>query len=194
MTQKSLIYSKTIKIYLKNKVFINKIKIMKKVVRLNESDIVRLVKKVISENKKLIKENPADLRPINSDVVTLKATQWKPEIEATYSNGFKQIKKVKATITKGGVDVMTDKDVNMYNIWSTNDGGIGAQVVTGECKELGVPKCLTQVSLSKSEAYSLTQHMKDFKPYTVTKENVSATVVILGKPVETSVTIKLTIG
>lgn len=57
MTQKSLIYSKTIKIFLKNKVFINKIKIMKKVVRLNESDIVRLVKKVISENKRLLNED-----------------------------------------------------------------------------------------------------------------------------------------
>jgi len=165
---------------------------MKKVVRLNESDIVRLVKKVISENKKLIKENPADLTKVdsNSAVKVLKAIQWRPEIEATYSNGFKQNKKVKATISKGGFNIKKDADVNMYDIYTTSDGGIEAKVVTGDCKQVGVPACLTTVKLTKSEAYSLTQYMKDFKPYTITKD-VQAEVPYYGN---TNVTITLTVG
>ena len=116
--------------------------------------------------------------------------QWKPEIEATYANGYKQIKKVKATISKGGFDIMKDKDVNMYDIYTTGDGGIEAKVVTGDCRKVGTPACLTTVKLNKSESESLIGNMKDFKPYTITK-NVEADVPFYGK---TNVQITLTIG
>ena len=78
----------------------------------------------------------------------------------------------------------------MYDIYTTSDGGIEAKVVTGDCRKVGTPACLTKVKLNKNEAYSLTQHMKDFKPYTITKE-VEADVPFYGK---TNVTITLTVG
>jgi len=154
---------------------------MKKVVRLNESDIVRLVKKVIVENKKLITENPAYMGKMNNNVENLVAVQWKPEIEVLHKNGHKNRVPVKATISKGGFDIMSNKNVNMYNMWGTNEGGVGAQIVTGDCGKVGVPACLSQVELNRNEAYSLTQHLKDFKPFTVVKDNVPAEVPGFGK-------------
>jgi len=154
---------------------------MKKVIRLTESDIVRLVKKVLIENKKLIKENPAYVGGINSNVENLVAVQWRPEIEVFHKNGYKNRVPVKATISKGGFDILSNKDVNMYNMWGTNEGGIGAQIVTGDCGKVGVPACLSQVELSGSEAYSLTQHLKDFKQFTVVKDNVPSEVPGFGK-------------
>jgi hypothetical protein len=78
----------------------------------------------------------------------------------------------------------------MYDIYTTSDKGIEAKVVTGDCNEVGIPACLTKVKLDYSEAYSLTQHMKDFKPYTITKD-VEAQVPYYGK---TNVRITLTVG
>lgn len=164
---------------------------MKKIVKLTESDIVRLVKKVLNENKKLITENPAYVGSINSNVETLTAVQWKPQINVAHKNGYKNTVPVKATISKAGFDIMSNKDVNMYNMWGTNDGGIGAQIVTGDCNKVGVPACLSQVELNKSEAYSLTQHLKDFKKFTIVKDNVSADVPGFGK---VNVKVTLSIG
>jgi hypothetical protein len=156
---------------------------MKKVIRLTESDIVRLVKKVLIENKKLLKENPAYVGSVegNFNIENLVAVQWRPEIEVFHKNGYKNKVPVKATISKGGFDIMSNRDVNMYNMWGTNEGGIGAQIVTGDCGKVGVPACLSQVELTNSETFSLTQYLKDFKQFVVVKDNVPAEVPGFGK-------------
>lgn len=164
---------------------------MKKIVRLTESDIVRLVKKVIVENKKLVTENPAYIGSINNNVQNLKAVQWQPQIEVEHKNGFKNKVNVLATISKGGFNIMSNKPVNLYDMYGDGKGGVIAQIVTGDCGKIKVPACLSTVQLNQSETYSLSQHLKDFKQFNITKDNVEADIPGVGK---VSVKVELKIG
>jgi hypothetical protein len=167
---------------------------MKKIVKLTESDIVRLVKKVINENKKLIKENPAYLGGMNNDIQNLKAVQWSNQIEVEFKSGYRKNVSVYATIDYdtgfGSLNLMRDKPVTMYDMWGEN-GGIGADIATGKCDIVGIPACLTRVQLNSNEAYDLTQKLKSGQTFTTYKKGLYAVVDVVGKvQIDLQLTIK----
>ena len=105
-------------------IFINKIKIMKKVVRLNESDIVRLVKKVIIENKKMLKED-ADVQ----------GHKWSVSNDGKLLfNGMKF--NINVDAKKFGVSVYNGPIV-LKNMW---DSGSDVAMVDNTGKQFTVPK------------------------------------------------------
>jgi hypothetical protein len=97
---------------------------MKKVVRLNESDIVRLVKKVIIENKKMLKED-ADIQ----------GHKWSVSNDGKLLfNGMKF--NIKVDATKLGVSVYNGPIV-LKNMW---DSGNDVAMVDNTGKQFTVPK------------------------------------------------------
>lgn len=124
---------------------------MKKVVRLTESDIVRLVKKVISENKKMINEAPQ----INIDwgnaykghtVQSLNVvTGGQPYLEFILRDGRRQKYKVDTRLG----------NVNFKNLWM-NGGKLNVEFYSG-----GGGKTTT-VEVPDNKTYDLFEKMKSF--------------------------------
>jgi hypothetical protein len=111
---------------------------MKKIVRLNESDIVRLVKKVISENKKMLNEAPQiDIAKGGQyqghSVKSLNVvTGGKPFLEVIMNDGSRKTYKV--TTALGDVNF---KNINMdggnlvVDFYSGEKGASTQQVIDG---------------------------------------------------------------
>jgi hypothetical protein len=92
---------------------------MKKVVRLNESDIVRLVKKVISENKKMLKEDYQLSNP-NIQIKQYKDNQKFNEIWVK-ANGLNYYYKINFSEKLGKADGSDNYKVNFANIRQQGD-------------------------------------------------------------------------
>jgi hypothetical protein len=87
---------------------------MKKIVRLTESDIVRLVKKVLNENKKILSEDEkigfvsvGVVDPVNKGLLSVSGEIWKMKLPN--QNGNNQYLVVKG-IWRDGTDVCIGND------------------------------------------------------------------------------------
>jgi hypothetical protein len=135
---------------------------MKKIVRLNESDIVRLVKKVINENKKML--NEAEV-PIDSggayqghSVDALEVVQGgKPFLDVVMSDGTK--KRYKVTTKLG--------DVNFDKVWMSGDK-LGVRFYSGSGGKT------TDITIPGNKTYDLFEKLKN-KPGNHTIVNDSLT-------------------
>jgi hypothetical protein len=111
---------------------------MKKVVRLNESDIVRLVKKVISENKRMLNEAPqinvSDGGQYQGHTVKSLnvVTGGQPFLEVIMSDGSR--KKYKVTTSLGDVNfknIKMDGGNLVVDFYSGAGGASTQQVIDG---------------------------------------------------------------
>jgi hypothetical protein len=126
---------------------------MKKIVRLTESDIVRLVKKVIVENKKMLNEAPV---PTDSGgayrghfVKALEVVQGgKPFLDVIMSDGTR--KKYKVTTKLG--------DVNFDKVWMSGDK-LGVRFYSG-----GGGKT-TDITVPGNKTYDLFEKLKNKPGY-----------------------------
>jgi hypothetical protein len=130
-------------VFLKNMIFIKKIK-MAKIIRLTESELVRLVKKVISEKKKMLSES-ATVNGTKVDVLGGGLSTTAKGVNQKYSINVKCGKNVLGAF----VSVYTGP-ISLSSLWDGKDGGIGGKDNTGKVFSIpsGKAKSLVQQMIS----------------------------------------------